>query len=172
MDLYLQHTDNFHLVEEDEGGECGQEILLKDRWCGQDDVLDVLHPVGLMDLLAQLRVRDRDDLLKLCCLGQEFPVPFRLNQCWVILKAAHHIHDTVVREHHLKEGRFIEEQHTPHNLVKVMQAFPVVQVLTYSEETQEFLDVALVHQSQSKFFSPDRRGQDRGNQVSDLLQSA
>lgn len=147
LDLYLQHTDNFHLVEEDERGERGQEVLLKNRWRGQDDILDVLHPIRLMDLLAQLRVRDGDDLLKLCCLGQEFPVPFGLNQCGVILKAANHIHDTVVREHHLKEGRFIEEQHAPHNLIKVMQAFPVVQVLTHSEETQEFLDVTLTNQS-------------------------
>lgn len=169
LELYLQHTDNFHLVEEDERGERGQEVLLKNRRCGQDDVLDVLHPVCLMDLLTQLRVCDRDDLLKLCCLGQEFPVPFGLNQCRVVLKAAHHIHDTVVREHHLKEGRFIEEQHPPHNLIKVMQAFPVVQVLTYSEETQEFLDVTLTNQSQGKFFPTNRRGQDRGNQVSDLL---
>lgn len=120
LDPYLQHTDNLNLVEEDEGGECGQEVLLKDRWCGQDDVLDVLHSVSLVNLLPQLRVRDRDHLLKLCCLGQEFPVPFRLNQRWVILKAAHHIHDTIVREHHLKEGCFIEEQDTPDNLIEVM----------------------------------------------------
>lgn len=117
---YLQHTDNLHFVEEDEGRERGQEVLLKNRWRGQDDVLDVLHPVGLVDLLPQLRVCDGDHLLKLSCLGQEFPVSFGLNQRGVILQAAHHIHDTVIREHHLKEGRFIEEQDTADNLIEVM----------------------------------------------------
>lgn len=52
LDPYLQHTDNLHFVEKDEGGECGQEILLKDRRRGKDDVLDVLDPVGLVDLLS------------------------------------------------------------------------------------------------------------------------
>lgn len=52
-----------------------------------------------------------------------------------------------------------------------MQAFPVIQVLAYSEQPQEFLDVALTHQSQSKFFPTDRRRQDGGNQVGNLLQS-
>lgn len=52
--FYLQHTDNFHFVEEDERRECGQEVLLKDRGSRQDYVLDVLNPVRLMDLLPQL----------------------------------------------------------------------------------------------------------------------
>lgn len=124
-----------------------------------------------MDLLPQLRVRDRDNLLKFGRLGQEFPMTFRLDERWVILKAAHHVHDTVVWEHHLKEGCFIEEQDTPDNLIEVMQAFPVIQVLAYSEQAQEFLDVALTHQSQSKFFPTDRWRQDGGNQVGNLLQS-
>ena len=171
MEPYLQHTDNLHLVEEDEGVECGHEVLLKDGWCGQDDVLDVLHPVGLVDLLPQLWVRDRDHLLKLCRLGQKLPVSFRLNQRRVILKAANHIHDAVVREHHLKEGRFVEEQDASDNLIKVMKALSVVQVFTYSEESQEFLDVALAHQGQGEFLPPDGGRQDRCNQVSYLLQS-
>lgn len=51
---YLQHADDLHLVEEDEGGERGQEVLLEDGRCGQDNVLDVLHPVCLVNLLPQL----------------------------------------------------------------------------------------------------------------------
>lgn len=98
-----------------------------------------------MNLLPQLRVRDRDNLFKFSCLRQEFSMMLRLDLRWVILKAAHHVHDTVVWEHHLKERCFVEEQDTPDNLIEVMQAFPVFQVLAYSEQTQEFFDVALTH---------------------------
>lgn len=148
LDPYLQHTDNLHFVEENEGGEGGQEVLLKHWGRRQYYVLDVLNPVGLVDFLPKLRVRDRDHFLKLSRLGQEFPMSFRLNQRRVVLEATDHIHDTVIWEHHLEKGGFVEEQDPPHDLIEVVQAFSVVQVLAYSEEAQQFLYVALTHQSQ------------------------
>lgn len=60
---------------------------------------------------------------------------FWLNQCRVVLEATHYIHNTVIREHNLKECCFVEEQNTPHNLIEVMETFSVVQILTHSEET-------------------------------------
>ena len=51
---YLQHANYLHFVEEYERGERGEEVLLKDGWCGEDDVLDVLYTIRLVDLLPQL----------------------------------------------------------------------------------------------------------------------
>lgn len=99
-------------------------------------------------------------------------MPLRLHQRRIVLQTTHHVHDAVVREHHLEQGRFVEEQDAAHDLVEVVQAFPVVQVLAHSEEAQEFLDVALAHQRQGEFLPPDGRGQDGRDQVGDFFEPA
>ena len=46
---YLYERDNFNLVEEDKRRQCRQHVFFKDRWGGEDDILYVLHSVGLVD---------------------------------------------------------------------------------------------------------------------------
>ncbi len=138
---HLQHADDLHFIEEDEGGQRGQEVVLEDGLCGQDDVLDVLHAVRLVDLLPQLRVRDGDHLFEPGRLGEELAVLLGLQQRRLVLQAAHHVHDAVVGEHQLEQRGLVEEEQAVHDLVEVLQALAVVRLLARPEELQQLPDV-------------------------------
>ena len=47
---HLDEGDDLHLIEEDEGGESGENVLLDHRGCRQDHILNVLHTIRLVNL--------------------------------------------------------------------------------------------------------------------------
>jgi len=73
----LYHGDDLHLVEEDEGAESGERVVVDGglRRRRQHHVDDVLHPVRLMDLLHERDVVEwnhlqRQQQLRNCCDGR------------------------------------------------------------------------------------------------------
>ena len=60
----LNHGDNLHLIEEDEGAKSGQCIVINGwLWrCRENNIHDILHPVGLMNLLNQRHIVEGNHL--------------------------------------------------------------------------------------------------------------
>ncbi len=107
-----------------------------------------------MDLGQQLGVVDLDHLVERGDGLQVLSVLLRLREAGVELQAADDIEDRVLGKHELEERVFVQEEDVLEDLVEVVEALRVVEVLAHVEQVQQLLDVALVFDGDGKFLSP------------------
>ncbi len=107
-----------------------------------------------MDLGQQLGVVDLDHLVERGDGLQVLSVLLRLREAGVELQAADDIEDRVLGKHELEERVFVQEEDVLEDLVEVVEALRVVEVLAHVEQVQQLLDVALVLDGDGKFLSP------------------
>ena len=69
------------------------------------------------------------------------PVPLGRGQAGIELEAANHVEDCVFGEHELEEGILVEEENVLEDVVEVVEALHVVEILAHVEQVQELLDV-------------------------------
>ena len=62
-------------------------------------------------------------------------------RCRVVLQAAHDVEDGVLGEHELEQRVLVQQENVLEDLVEVVEAVRVVEVLAHAEHFQELLDV-------------------------------
>lgn len=71
----------------------------------------------------------------------------------IVFKAADNIKDGILTEHQLKQGILVQQEDIFEDLIKMMQALRVLQVLTHVKNIQQFLNVSLSLDSNGQLLS-------------------
>ena len=152
--VLLEREHHLHVVEEHDGREGAERCVVQHP--GQDDVLEVPNAVRLVDLSANRRVLNRDNLLEHDAVPKERamlnlllradtrPLPrianpvstrfLRFAVLGIVLERTHDIEDVLVPEQLVKQVGVVEQHQAPHQGVHHVQRLHVVQILARLEQ--------------------------------------
>ena len=132
------------------------------------------HLIGLMYLGEEVGAAEGNDFAVLRGFGEVLPVPHGRGLGGVVLQTADHVRDQLVLKHLRQQGRVVDEEQRLEDIVEVVEAVRVIQVLAHAKEVEQLWDVAVLLYRERQALALDWGGgvNDTRHQLLDLLQVA